>query len=66
MTSPSAPLPAGTLCRLGALTVRAYATIRTGVEWDGTYECFLTGEPKSPASRTVATRDRLEPIGGGL
>lgn len=64
--SPDAPLPAGTICRLGSLVVRAYATIRPGEAWDGTYECYLTGERPSPASRTTATREQLDVIGGGM
>lgn len=58
------PIPAGTLCRFGALTVRAYAEIRVGEPWDGTYAVYLTGERQSPASRSVATREQLEVIHG--
>lgn len=60
------PLPAGTLCRFGALTVRAYADIRVGEEWDGRYTVYLTGEQKSSASQSTATREQLQVIGGGL
>lgn len=60
------PIPAGTLCRFGALTVRAYANIRVGEEWDGTYTVYLTGERQSSASRSTATREQLQVIGGGL
>lgn len=60
------PIPAGTLCRFGALTVRAYANIRVGEEWDGTYTVYLTGERPSSASRSTATREQLQVIGGGL
>lgn len=56
------PIPAGTLCRFGALTVRAYADIRVGEDWDGRYSVYLTGERPSSASRSVATRDQLEVI----
>lgn len=58
------PIPAGTLCRFGALTVRAYAQIRVGEVWDGTYEIHLTGQRPSPASRSYATREQLEVIHG--
>jgi hypothetical protein len=58
------PIPAGTLCRFGALIVRAYAAIRVGETWDGTYEVYLTGERPSSASRSVATREQLEVIHG--
>ena len=66
MTTPDAPMPVGTLCRFGALTVRAYADIRVGEEWDGRYTVYLTGEKPSPASRSYATREQLQVIGGGL
>lgn len=56
------PLPAGTSCRFGALTVRAYANIRVGEAWDGTYTVYRTGERPSAASRSVATREQLEVI----
>lgn len=58
------PLPAGTLCRKGAIAVRVYARIRVGEVWDGTYDCYLTGERPSPASHTTATREQLDAIGG--
>lgn len=66
MTSPDAPIPAGTLCRFGALTVRAYADIRIGEEWSGRYTVYLTGERPSSASRSYATREQLQVIGGAL
>lgn len=53
------PIPAGALCRFGALTVRAYANIQVGEEWDGTYTVKLDGERKSHG---VATREQLEVI----
>lgn len=60
------PLAPGTLCRFGALTVRAYADIRPGEEWEGRYTVYLTGERPSSASRSYATREQLQAIGGGL
>jgi hypothetical protein len=63
MTSPDAPIPAGTLCALAGVKVRVYATIWPGVAWDGCYECHVVGDP--PNWRTFATRDQLQEIGGG-
>ena len=55
------PIPAGTLCRFGALTVRAYLR-----QWDSDpterYDVYLTGERQSAASRSSATREQLEVI----
>ena len=65
MISPNAPLPAGTLCHLGSLTVRAYAQIWPGRAWEDDYECRVVDSP----ARTFATRDQLDVIaqpGGAL
>jgi hypothetical protein len=66
VTTPDAPIHAGTLCLFGALVVRAYADIRVGEAWDDRYTVYLTGERPSPASRSYATREQLQVIGGGL
>lgn len=61
MTSPDAPIPAGTLCHYDGVVVRVYATVWTGEIWDGRYRCVLPGGRRW----VFATREQLEPIGGG-
>ena len=65
VTSPDAPIPAGTLCTLsgsdGLHLVRAYATIWPGVLWDGTYRCIDRDRRWS----RITTREQLRVIGGG-
>jgi hypothetical protein len=56
VTSPDAPIPAGTLCTLAGVKVRVYATIWPGVAWDGRYRLFRLGERQSCG---MATRDEL-------
>lgn len=62
-TSPAAPIPAGTLCRLNGAEVRAYAKIWPG-RLDYRYECWPAGVSRSQARPSYATRDQLQPIGG--
>lgn len=55
------PIPAGTLCRLDGATVRAYANIWPGEVWDGKYRVIERDRKWS----SLATREQLQPIGGG-
>ena len=54
------PIPAGTLCRLGSLVVRAYARIWPGELWDGRYRIHHALLGWMP----MATRDQLEVLHG--
>lgn len=54
------PLLAGTLCTLDGATVRAYANIWPGEDWDGRYRCIEIDRQWS----TLATRCQLTEIGG--
>jgi hypothetical protein len=63
MVSPNAPIPAGTLCKLAGVVVRVYPKIWPGETWDERYLCRPFGQRDG---KVFATRDQLEPIGGGL
>jgi hypothetical protein len=62
VTSPNAPIPAGSLAMLGATLVRVYPRIWTGSLWDGTYECRTFG---ARTGGKLARRDQLQVLGGG-
>ena len=55
------PIPAGTLCQLGAEPVRVYARIHPGTLWDGRYLCVPVGQ----RSGTYATREQLVTVTDG-
>ena len=58
----SAPIPAGTLCSLGAAPVRVYARIHPGTLWDGRYLCVPVGQR---SGGSYATRDQLVTVADG-
>lgn len=60
MTSPVAPLPAGTLCTYAGRVVRAYARIWPGV-LDERYDVIPFGE-RRPSARVM--REQLEVVRG--